>query len=83
MSFYVFKRSRINIIIIIFIFIDVLINRNINNNNIIINLLIIDYIFRFIDVRDLINKIKRKRYRDNNFCFYNEYTNYIIVNCFL
>ena len=42
MSFYVFKKSRFNIIIIILTFINALINYNINNNNIIINLFIID-----------------------------------------
>ena len=42
MIFYVFKKSRFNIIIIISIFVNVLINRNINDNNIIINLFIIN-----------------------------------------
>ena len=84
MIFYAFKKSCFNIIIIIIlIFINALINRNINNNNIIINLFVIDLIFRFIDFCDFINKTKRKRYRDNNFYFYNKYINHVIVNYFL
>ena len=83
MIFYAFKESRLNIIIIILTFINVLITRNINNNNIIINLFIINQIFRFIDSRNLINKAKYKRRRDNNFCFYDEYINYVIVNYLL
>ena len=83
MSYYVFKRPRINIIIIVFIFVNISINRNINNDNIIINLLIIDQIPCFVNVYNFINKKKRKCYRDNNFCFYNKYINYIVANCFL
>ena len=33
----------------------------------IISLFIIDQIYRLIDFRNFINKIKRKRYRYNNF----------------
>ena len=39
MLFYIFKKSRITIIVI---FINILINRNIDDNNIVINFLIID-----------------------------------------
>ena len=42
MIFYVFKKSGFNIIIIILVFVNVLINRNINDDNIIINLFIIN-----------------------------------------
>ena len=80
---YVFKKSRFNIIIIISTCINALINYNINNNNIIINLFIIDQISHLIDFYDFINKIKRKRYRDNNIYLYNEYINHVIVNCLL
>ena len=71
MIFDVFKKLRFDIIIIISIFINALINRNINDNNIIINLFIIDQAFRFINFHNFINKAKRKRRRDNNFYFYN------------
>ena len=83
MIFYVLKKLCLNNIIIILIFIKILINRNINDNNIIINLFIIDQISRFINFRNFINKTKRKRFRDNNFYFYDDYINHIIVNYFL
>ena len=83
MIFYVFKKLYFNIIIIISTFINVLINYNINDNNIIINLFIIDQISHSVDFCDFINKMKRKCYYNNNFYFYNEYINYVVVNYFL
>ena len=47
------------------------------------NLFIIDQISRLIDSRDLINEAKRKRRRDNNLYLYDEYTDHVVVNCFL
>ena len=58
MIFYVSQKSRLNNIIIILIFINVSINRNIKDNNIIINLFVIDQVFRLINSRDFINKTK-------------------------
>ena len=80
---YALKKSRFNIIIIILTFINVLINRNINDDNIIINLFIIDQISYFVDFYNLINKAKRKRRRDNNLYFYDKCISHVVVNCLL